>query len=249
MLQMEPYTVDDQTMLVRPGTCDAKIVDEVIGRHTYDRRYMPIGGRDEVWADLGAHIGSWSRRYAPRVSHVYAFEPSPDTYQVLQANVGQMPNVTTINAAVAREAGTAEFYRRSVTNSRDSLIPYFKRNMLDPVQVNVMAANNAVNRLGINCIKADIEGSEVELVDSINWSPIKKLVMEWSFDFHPDMRIARHAIAHLEQHFEHVKVPSTVYKTVPPDKSKPQPQPPGFEHEWPWFWYPRAVLIFAWDDE
>lgn len=42
-----------------------------------------------VAVDGGAHVGSWTIAMAQRFEHVIAFEPSPKTYECLDANVRQ----------------------------------------------------------------------------------------------------------------------------------------------------------------
>src|SRR5260221_13208089 len=71
--------------------------------------------------DVGAHIGQICMRYRTVFStaHIYSFEPFPETYTQLKANLSDFANVTPIQLAVANEDGQREFYSNgaSYTNS------------------------------------------------------------------------------------------------------------------------------------
>lgn len=53
--------------------------------------------------DIGAHTGMWTRRLAEVFIDVIAFEPNEETFACLRANVGHLPNVTLVNAALGDE--------------------------------------------------------------------------------------------------------------------------------------------------
>lgn len=58
-----------------------------------------------VALDGGAHIGGWSRVLATRFKHVLAFEPAPDAFELLKANVADLPNVSILPVALMDRAG------------------------------------------------------------------------------------------------------------------------------------------------
>ena len=57
--------------------------------------------------DGGAHVGTWSRTLAARFARVVAFEPAPDTYEALVANMAAFgcANVETHQAALGAVPG------------------------------------------------------------------------------------------------------------------------------------------------
>jgi FkbM family methyltransferase len=57
--------------------------------------------------DGGAHVGTWARVMAGRFAEVLAVEPSPDTFEALEANMVAFgcANVRTIRAALGAELG------------------------------------------------------------------------------------------------------------------------------------------------
>jgi FkbM family methyltransferase len=67
----------------------------------------------DVVVDVGAHIGFYSLLAAEKVGetgHVYAFEPSPAAFEILNKNISinQFNNITTINKAVTNRSGVAQ---------------------------------------------------------------------------------------------------------------------------------------------
>ena len=64
---------------------------------------------EDVVYDVGAHFGFWAIRLSKVCRHVIAFEPSPTNLVTLIQNVGTIPNVTIINAAVGSAEGVMSF--------------------------------------------------------------------------------------------------------------------------------------------
>ena len=74
--------------------------------------------------DIGAHVGYYSRmfsRQAGDTGKVVAFEPHPRTHEVLKKNVAHLPNVTTLQIAVAEQEGTADLYDYLMMSASGSL--------------------------------------------------------------------------------------------------------------------------------
>src|SRR5262245_17130708 len=86
------------TVYFRPGSADENVINEsfendIFFRGTPEYRIKP----DHIIMDVGAHIGCFSLLAAGRTPNgkIYAFEPSAETYQVLQQNVraNQLSNI------------------------------------------------------------------------------------------------------------------------------------------------------------
>jgi FkbM family methyltransferase len=65
---------------------------------------------DDVVYDVGAHFGFWAIRLSRVCRHVIAFEPSPTNLVTLIQNVGTIPNVTIVNAALGSAEGVMSFF-------------------------------------------------------------------------------------------------------------------------------------------
>lgn len=74
--------------------------------------------------DIGAHAGYYSCLFAQLLEgegKVFAFEPHPETYQILKKNVGKYPVVVPVQAAVSDQEGTAELYDYLMMSASGSL--------------------------------------------------------------------------------------------------------------------------------
>ena len=125
--------------------------------------------------DVGAHIGSYSMLLAELVSdsgHIYCFEPTPWTYELLRKNTMPYKNITLENLGVAQENRTVSFtdygpgygaYNSGNVHGTDidntqrgtqikiqctSLNDYYKKNEMSPPDI----------------IKIDSEGFEYEVL-------------------------------------------------------------------------------------
>jgi FkbM family methyltransferase len=114
--------------------------------------------------DIGANIGYYALLAARAVGHggrVYAFEPTPRTYELLCQNVqaNGFNNVVTVQKAVANRSGTARLYldRNNAVNTLSSSLE--RRGSLE-VEVVTLEQYFAHSTVPIDVLKMDIEGSE-----------------------------------------------------------------------------------------
>ena len=109
-----------------------------------------------VAIDGGAHVGSWSEALAEHFGKVIAFEPEPESFRALCANMGELRNVECRNEALLEEAGRV-----------DVLAPRPKRQQLTS-RIVERSKSGAIRCIAIDdlnlvqcgLIKLDLEGSE-----------------------------------------------------------------------------------------
>jgi len=165
--------------IIRQGTSDEKAYNEVITKKGYERKnFKPELG--EKWLDIGAHIGSFAFMYRNIGVHVKAFEPTGETFGILQENT---PGEN-YNFALSNFDGESMLYRNTNHKNewRNSLKKEWRKGEKEMVQIKLVDGFIEDN---IN-IKLDAEGSEKEilnhLVDTNLINKVNKLVFEWSFD-------------------------------------------------------------------
>jgi len=167
--ELKLMRLGDFKFVIRPGTTDEKVIPEVLLRREYFR-HIPAVEPGEIWLDLGANIGAFSVATASVGAIVRSYEPEPENFTMLRANIllnRLSKNVEAFNYAVGAKEGTASLYRcRSPKNRyRHTLIP---RPIWDSINVPV---RNFWDQLdGVTGVKMDIEGSELEIFDKAkNW--------------------------------------------------------------------------------
>jgi FkbM family methyltransferase len=127
-----------------------------------------------VFLDVGAHIGYFTMKAAPKVGaagHVLAFEPNPETLKLLYDNVAASGahNVIVEPVACTDKEETLTFYAAAVQNTGASSLS--KRNAemenaLPPKSYMVQgrpidAVVRQLNLAHVDAIKIDVEGAEV----------------------------------------------------------------------------------------
>lgn len=125
----------------------------------FDRSILPLG-KDEVFVDLGAYNGDTVDAFVRHVgnaggsySHIYAFEPDPQTFRQLEDRTSKYERVSCINKGAWKEDTVLRFTSEGFwTSSFDER---------GNIEVPVCAIDTEIGSR-VTLIKADIEGSEME---------------------------------------------------------------------------------------
>ena len=125
-----------------------------------------------VIIDIGAHIGLFSiiaAQVTGKTGKVYAFEPAPGTYALLQKTVvinHEEQVVETMQKAVGKENGKITFFvSDNKADNSNSLVNYKEDRSLHGIDVAVTTIDNFVQEKNItklDFIKIDVEGAEYD---------------------------------------------------------------------------------------
>lgn len=169
------------SFLVRAGTSDERVVREVVEKDCYQHRDFKIEA-GETWIDLGGNIGAFAVLAASRGASVVSYEPDPSNADMLKTNMrknGFDPVV--YHAAVVHDDTPGvtlnlwpdgQSWRNSVVRAKRGSIP-----------ITVFAHNFFNIAMPNDCVKMDIEGSEIAILE--HWPEdfrVRKLIGEYSFD-------------------------------------------------------------------
>ena len=122
--------------------------------------------------DLGANIGYVSMflaKYVGDSGKVYAVEPSPRNFEILNENINLnnlSGTIEAFNLAVAAQTGVCE-----LNISKESNLNSFRKtkHTVDTIEVNTTSIDDFFeDKKSLNFIKMDIEGAEVEALKGIN---------------------------------------------------------------------------------
>jgi FkbM family methyltransferase len=159
----------------RPATSDPLAIYQVLLRRRGKAEYyLPPALRPDVILDIGSNIGSsilFFREQFPGAK-IYGFEPHPDTFRVLQKNVGALPSVEVFNyglgaadADISVPFDDADFSRFM---SKDKTAEW--SGPLSPTACQIRHAGRVMKNLGltgVDLIKIDCEGAEYDVLTSL----------------------------------------------------------------------------------
>ena len=188
---------------VRPDSSDIKSLNEVVTKHSYEKQGTQLNTGDN-WIDLGANIGAFTVLAASKGCQVTAYEPDPVSYQITLENLklnGLQAEV--INAAVSTSTSQAAFHQNTAKHNywRNSLIKEWRGGKT--IKVRTLNYQDCLYT-GAN-IKMDIEGSEMPILEGIDYSRIGNLVFEWSFDIDRSIPRFKKVIERARPHFTSIK--------------------------------------------
>ncbi len=157
--------------------------------------------------DIGANIGWYTLHLAQAVQTrdgiIYAFEPIPYTYEVLQRNLALNPEqaqrVQTYNLALGETTESVEFYipafQGSVAASRNTLYPEDQNKVIEGQMVVLDEFAKSEKMQAIDLLKCDVEGAELfvlrggmGLIERDRPMIMLEMLRKWSakFDYHPN---------------------------------------------------------------
>ncbi len=132
---------------------------------------LPISGQIRTVVDIGANVGAASIYFAMQFpgARVLAFEPSPDSFALLSANTGDLPQVRCFNVGLFDRDQQSDLFQGREDAVQDSFGR--SREQSDrAVKVQMRAAREAIHEAGVDCIdllKMDTEGCEVPILKSL----------------------------------------------------------------------------------
>jgi len=123
----------------------------------------------QVVLDIGANIGYYTLIFARQVGntgHVYAFEPDPVPFSLLEKNIhlNGYTNVTAINAAVTDLSGTIRLYLSSGGHADNRTYP--TTGQRKHIEIGALRMDDYFSNIGhhVDFVKLDIQGSEYRAI-------------------------------------------------------------------------------------
>lgn len=155
---------------------DAMLPETLHSRH-YDVPMAPVGPRHLV-LDVGANHGFVSCDLARRGATVLAFEPAPEVFELLEANValnGLAGSVQASQIALASQAGSVQLHRtRAFGGGMSTTAESYARNAgvayAAPILVQARSLRDVLRDVAprrVRLLKLDCEGAEFEILASL----------------------------------------------------------------------------------
>lgn len=122
-----------------------------------------------VVLDVGANIGFHAIHFAKctgPTGHVYAFEPEPDNFAVLQANIAAsgLSHITARELAISDTIGTVDLYVSASHRGDHRIFSTPERRNVIKVNSTTLDAMFSSSPQSISLIKIDVQGAEAEVL-------------------------------------------------------------------------------------
>jgi len=143
--------------------------------------------QEPIVLDIGANIGNHSLAFSLDARKVFAFEPVPEIFSLLSANIKQnnINNIQPVNLALSDNEAEKELYMNTSGNVGASSFDKRDDNSL-LVAVTLCRGDEFIkkeNVENIDFMKIDVEGHELAVLEGLK-SSIRKnrpfIVMEWN---------------------------------------------------------------------
>jgi FkbM family methyltransferase len=133
-------------------------IDFLISRFPNDQK------QNWICIDAGANVGYWSKILAEviGVGKVFSFEPEPETFKLLEANLGKNENAELLQLALSSNCGTLRLYvdPRDTGDSTPLCIDGRMFFEVPALSLDEFVSRNNLKRLDF--VKVDIQGGEVD---------------------------------------------------------------------------------------
>lgn len=160
----------------------ASYIPHILKELYIDRLYDPYlqGKKDLTIFDLGCNIGLFSIYASQYAKKIYAFEPSPESYDLAKQNFkdNKITNVELFKKAIEKENGQVEFYYNSNTTMNSTVAAVNdnskEKELVDAIRLDDFVKQQKIDH--IDFIKWDTEGNEGEVLGSKSFENIAGIV-------------------------------------------------------------------------
>ena len=179
-------------IMLRTNSTDLMALTHVWLIGEYSKHDFQIKKTDVV-IDVGAHIGLFSLYASQHCTKgkIFAFEPIKENYEILESNkkLNDFSNIQSENCAISNVTSKITLYQ---SNDESGHSKFIQTN--NPVEVASKSLNDFFkeNRLeSVNLLKLDCEGSEYEIIDSLEdkyFEMTEKMIIEYHLaDSNPEL--------------------------------------------------------------
>jgi FkbM family methyltransferase len=151
----------------------------------------PIKRPFKTILDCGANIGDTALYFYLLYpdAHITSFEPSSDTFEVLQKNLPYPERVTLVNKALGKSEGQLPFYfdARTKGMGTNSLVQERLRAGAEVEMVDCTPLSPYITQ-EVDFLKLDIEGAEQEVLEELAESGKLRMIREMIVEYHHHAR-------------------------------------------------------------
>lgn len=196
---------------MRTGFSDEKVFKEIFLDKIYCKKSIGFDVlQGETWIDLGANCGYFSQFALEIGANVFALDADFENEIIIQKLKSYENFIGYEMAAVVPDSYKQDFvsfYKRKDKMTWKSSL--FRTANAEKVKVKTIRMSDLLKKFEVEiCLKADIEGAEIPILKEMkDFSKIKKMAFEWSFDKEPRVSVLKTVIEKLKSNFKTVYCP------------------------------------------
>lgn len=158
------------------------ILNEQINRdRIYD--FFFDGRKDLTVVDAGANVGIFSIFCSTSSKKVYAIEPTPSHFKILEEVIKPFSNIKAINAALWKDDEDLRFYIVDYNTTSNSAIGTTNNFIsVHGQKIQTIIETNDIEH--IDLLKMDIEGSEFAIINDETVDYLYPIVDHWFLEVH-----------------------------------------------------------------
>lgn len=159
----------------RHNSLDAFVLYEIWRYKSYGEAEI---GKDDVVVDIGANIGGYAVLAAKSGAKVFAYEPVPETYQLLSKNIAinNCHTIKSYNVALGSKKGELILNVDSQAAGLDSIYQTFlssEKIKVPSIDLHEIFVQNRLKRIDV--LKIDVEGAEYDILLNSSQADLQKI--------------------------------------------------------------------------
>lgn len=170
--RLSSVLVEKDKIFFRDKTSDVIVLNEILSTPEKPSEYdFPKTGA-KVVLDIGANIGVSTLMLASKYPEatIYAFEPEPENFYILQKNTKHLPKIKCFNFGLSNATGSFKLYAPEESYDFSKYTLFSKNNSDNMIYAQFKDIREFIasqNILKIDVIKINCEGAEYDILTSI----------------------------------------------------------------------------------
>lgn len=160
-------------------------VDIIIRQINEDKLYQSFfsNKNDLVILDIGANIGLFSLYAHDCARKIYAFEPTPNHFNILRELTASYDNIVPVNMAISDKTEDIAFYLNNDNTTMNSIVNKYSNSIIvRGISIIDFITQNNIKH--VDFVKCDIEGSEMKALTPETIEPLKYIIDFWFIEVH-----------------------------------------------------------------
>jgi FkbM family methyltransferase len=162
-------------------------VDDIIAQLTQEYRDLFNRRRYSTVLDIGANVGLFSLWLHSACDKIYALEPTPEHFALLEKLTKDIDNIEAVNTALADRDGDMDFFISRENSTMNTLVQEVNDTYDRRVRVPGLSINSLLHKLAldeVDLVKLDIEGGESLCVKTHLLWPVRRRIKSWFVECH-----------------------------------------------------------------